>query len=193
MGPHTHSQEGAIVQHEITQAELDDAVAGQTIISRYLQTVADHPQQVAIREKQADGSYLEWTYADHAERVASAAAHLRTLGVGPGDRVVLMMRNIPAFHFIDLGVAALGATAISIYNSSSPEQVAYLTGHCGAKLAILEDDGFAERFAKVRDELPALETVLNLRDDGVTEALLQGPGVDPPPRWGTAPPTPSPR
>ena len=33
------------------------------------------------------------------------------LGVGPGDRVVLMMRNVPAFHFIDLGVAALGATA----------------------------------------------------------------------------------
>ena len=48
----------------------------------------------------------------------------RRLGVGPGDRVVLMMRNVPDFHFIDLGVAALGATPISIYNSSSPEQVA---------------------------------------------------------------------
>ena len=34
-----------------------------------------------------------------------------------------MMRNIPDFHFLDLGVAALGRHAISIYNSSSPEQV----------------------------------------------------------------------
>lgn len=166
------------MQHEITKAALDEGVAGQTIISRYLETVANHPNQVAIREKRADDSWAEWTYAEHAERVASAAAHLRSHGVGPGDRVVLMMRNIAAFHFIDLGVAALGATSISIYNSSSPEQVAYLTGHCKAKLAIVEDDGFAERFAKVRDELPALETILNMADDGVTEALLEGPGLD---------------
>ncbi len=166
------------MQHEITKAELDEGVAGQTIVSRYLQTVADHPDQVAIREKQPDDSWVEWTYAEHAERVASAAAHLRSHGIGPGDRVVLMLRNVPAFHFIDLGVAALGATSISIYNSSSPEQVAYLTGHCGAKLAVVEDDGFAERFAKVRDELPALETILNLADDGVADALLHGPGLD---------------
>ena len=51
----------------------------------------------------------------------------RRPGVGAGDRVVLMMRNVPEFHFIDLGIAALGATSISIYNSSSPEQIAYLT------------------------------------------------------------------
>ena len=45
-----------------------------------------------------------------------------------------------------------------IYNSSSPEQVAYLAGHCRAKVAIVEDDGFEDRFTKVRDELPDLET-----------------------------------
>ena len=123
---------------QIAKAELDAAVKGQTIVSRFLETVTAHPRQVALRAKRADGTYAEWTYADYAARVAAAAAHLRSLGVGPGDRVVLMMRNIPEFHFIDLGVAALGATSISIYNSSSPEQVGYLTGHCKAALAIVE-------------------------------------------------------
>ena len=65
-----------------------------------------------------------------------------------------MMRNIADFHMLDLAAVFCGATPISIYNSSSPEQVAYLAGHCDAKVAIVEDQGFHERFLKVRDELP---------------------------------------
>lgn len=163
---------------KITKAQLDEAVEGQTIVSRFLDTVAAHPGQVALREKQPDGSYRTWTYADHAAKVAAAAAHLRAQGVGPGDRVVLMMRNIPDFHFVDLAVAALGATSISIYNSSSPEQVAYLVGHCGAEVAIVEDDGFEQRFAKVSDQLPDLHTILDLAHEGVRDALYGAAPLD---------------
>ena len=63
------------------------------------------------------------------------------LGVGRGDRVVLMMRNRPEFHVADLAVMLLGATPISIYNSSAADQVQYLVGHCEASVAILEDEG----------------------------------------------------
>jgi long-chain acyl-CoA synthetase len=163
---------------DITKAQLDAAIDGQTIVSRYLETVAAHPDKVALREKQPDDSYREWTYADHAARVAAAAAHLRSLGVGPGDRVVLMLRNIPDFHFIDLGIAVLGATSISIYNSSSPEQIEYLVGHCGAGLAIVEDDAFEARFEKVRDQLPRLATILNLAREGVRDALYTAAPLD---------------
>jgi len=163
---------------EITKAELDTAVAGQTIITRYLDTVSAHPQQVALRETQPDGSTTQWTYAEHAARVASAAAYVRGLGIGIGDRVVLMMRNIPDFHFIDLGIAALGATSISIYNSSSPDQVEYLVGHCKAKLAIVENDGFEERFTKVREQLPELHTIINLSHAGVREEIYGAAPLD---------------
>src|SRR5688572_22720910 len=167
-----------IPMREITRDELDRAVEGQTIISRFLDTIREHPDQVGLRAKQPDDAYVEWTYAQYGERVASAAAYLQRLGVGPGDRVVLMMRNVPSFHFVDLGIAALGATAISIYNSSSPEQVAYLAGHCKAKLAVVEDDGFEERFLKVREELPGLQTIVNLGDDGVADDVWQGGSVE---------------
>ncbi|MFZ6004568.1 MAG: AMP-dependent synthetase/ligase [Actinomycetota bacterium] len=163
---------------EITKAQLDAAVEGRTILSCFLDTVAAHPNQVALREKQADDSFSQWTYADYAQRVAAAAAHLRSLGVGQGDRVVLMMRNIPDFHFIDLGIAALGATAISIYNSSSPEQVEYLVGHCRAKVALVENDGFEERFLKVRDQLPSLGPIVNLSHEGVREEIYGATPLD---------------
>lgn len=163
---------------KITKAQLDEAVAGQTIVSRFLDTVAAHPTQVALRAKRPDDTYEAWTYADYAARVAASAAYLRGLGVVAGDRVVLMMRNIPDFHFIDLGVSALGATAISIYNSSSAEQVEYLVGHCRAKVAIVEDDGFGERFRKVGSRLPALETVVSLADPGVRDEIYGTTPVD---------------
>ncbi len=149
---------------EITKDELDQAAAGQTIPSRFLRTVADHPDQVALRAKEPDDSWTEITYRQYADQVAVATGALERMGVGPGDRVVLMLRNIPEFHVIDMAVLFRGATPISIYNSSAPEQIAYLAGHCHAKVAIAEDIGFLERFLKVRDELPALETLAVLSD-----------------------------
>ncbi|HMG44934.1 MAG TPA: AMP-dependent synthetase/ligase [Acidimicrobiales bacterium] len=157
----------------ITRADLDQRVEGQTVCSRFLDTVAAHGDLVALRAREEGGGWRSWTYDDYADRVSRAAAGLASLGVGPGDRVVLMMRNIPEFHVVDLAVAFLGATSVSIYNSSPPEQVAYLAGHCEAKVAVVEDAGFLERFLAVQDELPKLERIV-LMDNPLG---VSGPGV----------------
>jgi long-chain acyl-CoA synthetase len=149
-----------------TIEELHAAVEGQTLGTEFLRTVERASAQVALREKAPDGSWVEKTFAQYADGVAAAAAGLRAAGVEPGDRVVLMMRNIVDFHIVDLAAVFCGATPISIYNSSSPEQVAYLAGHCEAKVAVVEDDGFHERFLKVREELPALGEIVNLAQGG---------------------------
>jgi long-chain acyl-CoA synthetase len=162
----------------ITNEEIARAVEGDTLATAFLRTLRTYPNRVALRQRADDGSYDEWTFAEYAQHVSGAAAHLRSLGVGPGDRVVLMVRNCVDFHLIDLAVVFCGATAISIYNSSSPEQVAYLAGHCKAKVAVVEDDGFLERFTKVRDQLPDLEHIINLADDGVPDALFHGGTFD---------------
>ncbi len=145
-----------------TDQELRQRVAGWTVPTEFVKVVDRLGDQRALRWMTDDGGWGELTFAELADRVARAASALRDLGIGPGDRVVLMMRNIPDFHWIDIAVTFLGATPISIYNSSSPEQVAYLAGHAEAKLAVLEDDGYYERFKKVRDQLPALETIVML-------------------------------
>jgi long-chain acyl-CoA synthetase len=163
---------------EITRDQLDEAAAGQTVPRRFLRTVAEHPDQVALRAKDGD-DWVEVTYREYAEQVAAVTTALEGLGIGSGDRVVLMMRNIIDFHIIDMALLFRGATPISIYNSSAPEQIAYLAGHCEATMAIVEDIGFLERVLKVRDELPALKTLVVLSDpdhaagdDVVTRAAL---------------------
>jgi long-chain acyl-CoA synthetase len=161
--------------HETGASTIDERVAGQTIATRWLDTVAAHPDLVALRAKDGD-AWVETTYAQLADRVARTAAALRALGVGTGERVVMMMRNIPEFHVVDLAVMFCGATPISIYNSSAPEQVAYLAGHSGARVAIVEDMGFADRFVAVRDQLTHLDHLVLLSDpEGVAgDGIIAG-------------------
>jgi len=158
---------------QATKEEIDQMVQGQTVPTLFLKTAESHPTQVALRWRQADGSFGELTFADYLDRASRVATALQGLGVGKGDRVVLMMRNRPEFHIADMAALFVGATPISVYNSSSPEQVQYLVSHCEAKVAIVEDNTFLERFVKVRSELPNLESIAVIEDvNGSGDATL---------------------
>ncbi|HEX6312461.1 MAG TPA: AMP-dependent synthetase/ligase [Acidimicrobiia bacterium] len=169
----------------VTNDELTALVEGQTVTSRFRDTVRDRPDAVALRWKDGDG-WGEWTFGDYADRACRLAAGLAASGLERGDRVVLMMRNRPEFHVADMAVMLAGGTPISIYNSSAPEQVQYLAGHCHARIALVEDVGFLERILKVRSELPALTEVAVIDDpDGLApddvgswDGLLAGDPVD---------------
>jgi long-subunit acyl-CoA synthetase (AMP-forming) len=152
------------------RAVLDERVEGRTVGHSFLDTVADRPDALALHWRDGD-EWRECTWREYAQRVAALAAALRDRGVGRGDRVVLMMRNRPEFHFADVATLFLGATPISIYNSSSPEQVQYLVEHSGACAGIFEDLGYLERVLKVRSELPLLEELVVIDDpDGFAPA-----------------------
>ncbi len=139
-------------------SQTSEPTSARTVASAFLDTVATHGSTVALRWKDRD-HWQEWTFDDYADRVARAASGLRAEGVSRGDRVVLMMRNIPAFHVLDLAVLMVGATPISIYNSSAPDQVEYLVGHSKATIGVVEDDTFLARFAPVRDKLTSLRSL----------------------------------
>jgi long-chain acyl-CoA synthetase len=149
----------------VTSAEIDARVAGRNIPQTFLARVADNQDRVFLRWRQADDSWSEMTFGEFADRVARVASGLSAQGVGRGDRVMLMMRNIPEFHVVDAAALFLGATPLSIYNSSPPDQVEYLGNDSGAKVMIVEDRGFYELVAKVRGSLTSIERVGIVRDD----------------------------
>jgi len=148
----------------VSSDEIMRVVEGQTVASEFLKLARQHAGAVALRWRNDDDSWGEWTYGDYADQVAAAVAGLKAHGVAPGDKVLLMMRNIPQFHVLDMAAYFCGATPVSIYNSSSPEQVLYLANHSEAVMAIVEDPGFLERFLKIRDELTSVRTLAIVRD-----------------------------
>jgi long-chain acyl-CoA synthetase len=154
----------------LSSADLDAVVAGKTVPSLFVDQVTARPDAVALRWRPAgsETATASMTWAEYADQACRVAAGLQALGVRPGQRVVLMMRNRPEFHPADVGVLLAGATPISIYNSSSPEQIEYLVNHSEAVAAIVGDVGMLERFLKVRSELSTVQTLVLVDDpDGL--------------------------
>lgn len=142
-------------------ARIDD----QTVVRWLRRNVRETPDRVAVRRMRPDGSDREdWTWARVADEAARLARAFNRLGLDRGDRALLFLRNRPEFHVADLGVLLAGGTPLSIYNSSAPEQVAYLAGHSRARIAVVDDIGFLERLLKVRGELPDLRAVVVVDD-----------------------------
>lgn len=152
--------------------QIDSAIEGRTVARDFLDSLAANGSKVGLRKMVGEDDWAEFTFDEVAAKVAQAAGGLRALGVAPGDRVVLMMRNIPDFHWLDLAVLFLGATPVSIYNSSSPDQVRFLVTHCGAKVALLEDQSFLDRFDPVRDQIPSLSSIVVLDADAAGGDVL---------------------
>jgi long-chain acyl-CoA synthetase len=139
--------------------DLASLTAGQTIPSRFVENVAKNESVIALRARREDGTYRELTFGQYADQVARCAAGLKALGFGPGQRLVLMLRNRPEFHVADMAAYFCGGTAVSIYNSSSSEQIQYLVNHCEATIALADDRAFLERFLAIREQLPTLRHI----------------------------------
>ena len=167
----------------LSSADIDAVIAGRTVPSLFLEQVTARPDAVALRWRPAGSpggsgappgeaaATESMTWAEYADQACRVAAGLGALGVQPGQRVLLMMRNRPEFHPSDVGALLAGATPISIYNSSSPEQIEYLANHSEASVAIVGDLGMLERFLKVRSEIPGLQKLILIDDpDGLAPA-----------------------
>jgi long-subunit acyl-CoA synthetase (AMP-forming) len=120
---------------ETHAGELPRALAATTICEAFQITAAERPDQPAVRAVAGAG---EMTFSELRTRVERVAAGLAGLGVGRGDTVALMMLNRPEFHACDLGALHLGAVPFSIYNTSAPEQIAYLFENAGNEVVITE-------------------------------------------------------
>ncbi|HEX6268436.1 MAG TPA: AMP-binding protein, partial [Burkholderiales bacterium] len=90
------------------------------------------------------------SFAEVAERVARSSAALAALGVRPGDRVLMLMRDTPEFAAAWLGAVRAGAVAIALNNKLSEAEYRHILADSGASLALIEDV-----FAAARPDLTA--------------------------------------
>lgn len=119
-------------------ARLDGLVSERTVPAEFLDTARARLDQVALRWKEGT-SWRTLTWSEYSDRVARVAGGLGELGIGPSDRVVLLLPNGPEFHIVDMAAMAIGATPVSIYSTSSAEQIDHIVDDTDARLAIVHD------------------------------------------------------
>jgi long-chain acyl-CoA synthetase len=83
-----------------------------------------------------------------------SAAGFAAAGVGPGDRVGLLVGNRPAFLVALAGLLRLGAIAVPMGTRLQGPEVAYILEHCGA-VAVVHDPELADRLPTAA-QAPAL-------------------------------------
>src|SRR5213080_466678 len=99
---------------------------------------ADYPDHPAVK---LDDYVL--TYGQLDQAVARAAGLLRSLGVGPGDRVGMQLPNVPYFPVVYFGALRLGAVVVPMNPLLKGREVAYHLSDSGAKV-IVAWHGFAD-------------------------------------------------
>src|SRR5919112_114140 len=132
------------------------SVGARTMTEAFRLTVEDHADRVAVRTKD-DAVRLTW--AQLRDRVDALAGGLAQLGVRRGDSVALMLTNRPEFSVCDLAVMMCGGAAFSIYQTYTPDQIAYVVGDAGARVVICEQ-AFLPQVLAAREQLPAVEHVI---------------------------------
>lgn len=104
-----------------------------------LRSALRHPNRAALR---SDTTVL--TYAELEERTARVAAFLRDRGIAAGDRVALMLPNVPEFVVLYYGILRAGAVVVPMNPLLKSREVAYYLRDSAAALLLDWIDGPGE-------------------------------------------------
>ncbi len=98
------------------------------------------PQHVAARIAHADGSLEELTFGDLSAATSRLAHTLADdLGIGPGDRIGVMMEPSSGFYTAVLGAIKRGAVVAPLYTLFGPDAVRDRLEDCGASLVLVDE------------------------------------------------------
>ncbi len=112
----------------------------------------------------------EFTYAEMNDRANKAAAALRQLGVGRGDRVAWLARNVAIFWDALFGAAKIGAVMTPINWRLAPAEIAQILEDSRARIFVGEKD-FIDPLQAVNAAMP--ETTMMLETGaGSFDALV---------------------
>ena len=98
------------------------------------------------------------TYEANFRAIALLAHRLREMGVGPGDRVALAMRNLPEWPVAFFAGASIGAIMVPLNAWWTGAEMEYGLADSGARVLITDDERH-HRLEAAYATLPALEHV----------------------------------
>ncbi len=100
----------------------------------------------------------QYTYGTVSRQARRAAAQFQKLGVQPGDRVGVWLKNCPEFITALFGIWNAGAVAVPINNFLKPYEVAFIIEDAGLDVLISEL-GRAEHNGELLSARPSLKIV----------------------------------
>lgn len=125
------------------------------------------------------GGWVDVTIDSFVGQVRRTARGLIGLGVGVGDRVVVMAPTSYWWAVIDQAIWFAGGVSVPIYETSSPQQVADVVRHAAPRLALVGGAETAETVRRGVEAAAEEARVLAFDGDEALRAIAaHGDGVD---------------
>src|SRR3954469_24782975 len=125
----------------------------QNLALNLTRTAAAHPEVIACK---LDDAAFDYGLLDQAS--ARVAAMLKSKGVGPGDRVGIMLPNVPYFPAIYYGVLRAGGVVVPMNVLLKAREVGFYLSDSGAKV-LFAWHGFMDAAEKGAREAGDVEVV----------------------------------
>ncbi len=119
-------------------------------------------QEITKRYKKREALRFEgktYSYQELEETANRIAGGLASLGIKRGDRVAMMLPNIPEFAFTFFGIQKLGAVAVPFNTMYKGREIQFILTDSKAK-AIICLENFANLINEFREDCPDLEHVI---------------------------------
>jgi long-chain acyl-CoA synthetase len=118
------------------------------------------------------------TYRELNRDACALGNHLRSLGLGKGDKVALMLPNCPEFVIAYFAVQKIGGVAVTLNVQSTPYELLHLLGNSDSQCLITQGM-LAKRFEEIQKELPLCSHLITTNgpdeDSPFREIVAKGP------------------
>lgn len=105
-------------------------------------------------------AWVSTSWKQYAQRVRDFALGLQSLGFEPKQAITIMSFSREEWVVAALGAMACGGTSVGVYTTSSPEQLEYVTAHCEAPIALVENEASLAKLEALRGKLPKLKHII---------------------------------
>ena len=144
-------------------------------VDRHLRDRADQPALIHVSTE--TGREQTYTFAQLHDEVQRAAAAIRSLGVGKGDRVLIYMPMVPEAVFAMLACARIGAIHSVVFGGFASVSLASRIEDASPKLVVSADAG--SRAGKVLAYKPLLDEAIRLSSHKPDSVLMVDRGLAP--------------
>jgi long-chain acyl-CoA synthetase len=113
----------------------------------------------AMRHKHY-GIWQPYTWKDYYRNVKSLSLGLISLGLEPGDKVLIVGDNAPEWYYAGLAAQAARGVLVGAYSELTPAEIKYIAENSEAGFAVVQDQEQVDKLLQVKDALPRLKKVV---------------------------------
>lgn len=144
--------------------------AAPNLVTLFLDRADEQPAAPCLRFKQA-GQWQTISWGEARDIVASLSAALNAIGIGKGDRVVLVSENRPEWCLADLSIMAAGAISVPAYTTNTEADHLHILTNSGAKAVIVSGPKLAKAVLPAAMATEACRTVIAMEPVGEVQGL----------------------